>query len=89
MSKCQMNKYRPGGRCGGSSASKETSKENPEFNSSLAFLLQKREEQNALFHAAPVQAQPQETIVVKKTVAKDKPLAKDDYINIIMEGDYE
>ena len=86
-----MNKYRPGGRCGGSSTS--APKENPEFNSSLASLLQKREEQNALFHGAPVQMQPQsqsqQTIVVKKPLAKDKSLAKDDYINIIMEGDYE
>lgn len=85
MSKCQMNKYRPGGRCGGDSASKET-KANPEFNSSLASLLQKREQQDALFHgvSAPAPAPATKEVAIVK-----KPVAKDDYIKIIMEGDYE
>jgi len=81
-----MNKYRPGGRCGGDSASKET-KANPEFNSSLASLLQKREQQDALFHgASPVVARAPAT---KEVAIVKKPVAKDDYIKIIMEGDYE
>ena len=84
-----MNKYRPGGRCGGDSASKET-KANPEFNSSLASLLQKREQQDALFHgvSAPASA-PAPAPATKEVAIVKKPVAKDDYIKIIMEGDYE
>jgi hypothetical protein len=80
-----MNKYRPGGRCGGDSTSKET-KANPEFNSSLASLLQQREQQDALFHGVPT---PVVAPTTKEVALVQKPVAKDDYIKIIMEGDYE
>jgi hypothetical protein len=85
-----MNKYRPGGRCGGDSASKET-KANPEFNSSLASLLQQREQQDALFHgvSAHTPVAVPSTKEKKELAIVQKPVAKDDYIKIIMEGDYE
>jgi len=40
-----MNKYRPGGRCGGEANRSET---NPEFDSSLSRLLQQRDQLDAL-----------------------------------------
>ena len=40
-----MNKYRPGGRCGGEPNRSET---NPEFDSSLSRLLQQRDQLDAL-----------------------------------------
>ena len=83
-----MNKYRPGGRCGGDSAPKET-KANPEFNSSLASLLQQREQQDALFHGASAHTPVVATKEKKELAIVQKPVAKDDYIKIIMEGDYE
>ena len=41
MSKCQINKYLPGGRCGGDVGKSEL---NPEFDSSLSRLIQQREQ---------------------------------------------
>jgi hypothetical protein len=86
-----MNKYRPGGRCGGDTPSTQS---NPEFNSSLASLLQRREQQDALF--APV------AVAVVATAAKPTPqkkelvitqttpkVSKEAYIQLLLEGDYE
>jgi hypothetical protein len=86
-----MNKYRPGGRCGGSSAEKQA---NPEFNASLASLLQQRERQDALFAPASAQQQqpqqqpqPQQAIQLRKKENQPKPRIDD--INFLLEGDYE
>jgi len=84
-----MNKYRPGGRCGGDTPSTQS---NPEFNSSLASLLQQREQQDALF--APVAAA---ATVVKPTTQKKElvitqttpKVSKEAYIQLLLEGDYE
>jgi hypothetical protein len=85
-----MNKYRPGGRCGGDTPS---SKSNPEFNSSLASLLQQREQQDALFApvagavAVAVQPTPQKKeLVITQTTPK---VSKEAYIQLLLEGDYE
>ena len=88
-----MNKYRPGGRCGGDTPSTQS---NPEFNSSLASLLQQREQQDALFaptttaHAAsaPVakpKAQKKELVITQTT----PKVSKEAYIQLLLEGDYE
>ena len=96
MSKCQMNKYRPGGRCGGTSAEKQA---NPEFNASLASLLQQRERQDAMFAPAAqqqqtqAQAQPQPQAQIQQAIQlrtkENKPKARMDDINFLLEGDYE
>jgi hypothetical protein len=89
-----MNKYRPGGRCGGDSATKQAS--NPEFNASLASLLQQRDRQDALFSAsasasagegAPlIHTQQKNQLVIAKNQSK---LTKEEYIQILLAGDYE
>jgi hypothetical protein len=94
MSKCQVNKYRPGGRCGGD-APKQTS--NPEFNSSLASLLQQRERQDAMFTGAPAPAaapaapvNPQKNqVAIVETKPKATALDKQAYIQLVLDGDYE
>jgi hypothetical protein len=83
-----MNKYRPGGRCGGDTPS---SKSNPEFNSSLASLLQQREQQDALFApvATTTAAKPttqKKELVITQTTPK---ISKEAYIQLLLEGDYE
>jgi len=93
-----MNKYRPGGRCGGDSA-KQTS--NPEFNASLASLLQQRERQDALFAPASAQAsaptgaahgpaKPQQKTANQLVITETHPKqSKEAYIQLLLEGDYE
>jgi len=86
-----MNKYRPGGRCGGTSAEKQA---NPEFNASLASLLQQRERQDAMFAPASAkqqqqtQSQPQPQQLQLRT-KENKPKSTLDDINLLLEGDYE
>jgi hypothetical protein len=85
-----MNKYRPGGRCGGDTPSTQS---NPEFNSSLASLLQRREQQDALFAAQPaVQVSTQKETPQKKelVITQTTPkVSKEAYIQLLLEGDYE
>lgn len=89
-----MNKYRPGGRCGGDS--KTDTKCNPEFSSSLESLMRQRDLQDAMF-SPPTQVQPQvqakpqaqaqkkELVITETRPAK----SKDAYIQLLLEGDYE
>jgi len=86
MSKCQQNKYRPGGRCGGTSAEKQA---NPEFNASLASLLQQRERQDALFAPAAALQQQQPQQKTQQLQLHTKPKATMNDINFLLEGDYE
>lgn len=90
MSKCQMNKYRPGGRCGGDS--KGDTKSNPEFNSSLAALMAQRDKQDAAFASSVPVAEMAKKPAVKNqlviTETTSKP-TKDAYIQLLLEGDYE
>lgn len=90
-----MNKYRPGGRCGGDTAKE---KSNPEFNASLASLLQQRERQDAMFTGPVVSAtaetpQKNQLAIVeskpKESKPKAKALDKQAYIQLLLEGDYE
>ncbi len=90
-----MNKYRPGGRCGGDS--KGDTKCNPEFNSSLAALMAQRDKQDAMFTS------PSSVEIEVKSKAKTKPEAKNQlvftetttktnkeaYIQLLLEGDYQ
>jgi hypothetical protein len=90
-----MNKYRPGGRCGGDTAKE---KSNPEFNASLASLLQQRERQDAMFTGPVVSAtaetpQKNQLAIVESKPKETKPKAtaldKQAYIELLLEGDYE
>ena len=89
-----MNKYRPGGRCGGDS--KGDTKCNPEFSSSLASLMAQREKQDAMFSPSTA-AHPGREEAQQKPVAKNqlvitettKKPNKDAYIQLLLEGDYE
>ena len=81
MSKCQMNKYRAGGRCGGDSAGFQ--QKAGVTNASLASLISAREAQDASLFAA---ARPENTqIVVKPKGPNDKKTC----IDIIMSYDQE
>jgi hypothetical protein len=87
-----MNKYRPGGRCGGDS--KGDTKSNPEFNSSLAALMAQRDKQDMAFGssvpATEVEKKPaaaaKNQLVITETTTKP---SKDAYIQLLLEGDYE
>lgn len=93
-----MNKYRPGGRCGGDS--KGDTKSNPEFNSSLAALMAQRDKQDSMFGSSPCGESGTPAVT---SIAKNKPAAKnqlvitetttkpskDAYIQLLLEGDYE
>jgi hypothetical protein len=88
-----MNKYRPGGRCGGDS--KTDTKSNPEFSSSLASLMRQRDLQDAAFSSPSQpqgQAQPSPSKPEKRelVITETRPAkSKDAYIQLLLEGDYE
>jgi hypothetical protein len=105
MSKCQMNKYRPGGRCGGEPNRSET---NPEFDSSLSRLLQQRDQLDAMMKPVVIapptgkdsritpltpSAKPSVQIpsanTVTLTVVQKKTYGKDQDIELLLQGDYE
>jgi len=77
MSKCQMNKYKAGGRCGGSSYSPSEGFKSEEYTAYLT----KRQEQDRLFTAQPVV---QNAIVKTKAPTSDRK--KD--IDMILNGDF-
>ena len=97
-----MNKYRPGGRCGGEPNRSET---NPEFDSSLSRLLQQRDQLDALMkpvvidpphahaHAKPSTITPLTPSVKPSvstlTVVQKKTYGKDQDIELLLQGDYE
>lgn len=94
MSKCQMNKYRPGGRCGGDKPNTETNSGNsgsPEFNSSLAALMAQRDKQDAMWVGPTSQDKTEVKPEVKnQIVVKPTPKPNNDaYIKLLLEGDYE
>ena len=68
MSKCQINKYRPGGRCGGETST--YSEKNTGFDSSLTKLLQRREEQDKLFEPIILPTVAAATATAIKTLPK-------------------
>ena len=91
MSKCRVNKYLPGGRCGGDAGRSQL---NPEFDSSLSRLIQQREQLDAAMK--PVKAEPPELAKNSiKTmpsqaiaVVQKKSYGKDQDIELLLQGDY-
>ena len=96
-----MNKYRPGGRCGGdttkspASSGSSGSPASPEFNSSLAALMAQRDKQDAMWVGPTSQDKTEMKPEVKPDVKNQivvKPASKpndDAYIKLLLEGDYE
>jgi hypothetical protein len=93
MSKCQMNKYRAGGRCGGSAQPGRGGDEASSakvVSGALANLMAAREQQDRVFApalpaAAAAVAAKQQAIV--KQVAQPRP-EKKECIDIILGGDF-
>ena len=86
MSKCQMNKYKAGGRCGGEATAERGGGEASNakaVSGALANLMAAREMQDRAF--APLPAK-QEALVVKQ-VAQPRP-EKKECIDIILAGDF-
>ena len=85
MSKCQMNKYRAGGRCGGSAQPGRES-HGTIVSGALANLMAAREQQDRAF--APISAPAQVTShALVKQVAQPRP-EKKECIDIILGGDF-
>jgi hypothetical protein len=80
MSKCQMNKYKTGGRCGGSQGSSSDGYKPAEYTAYLT----KRQEQDRLFNGI----QQETTIVERKPESKPDPKTnrKND-IDLILSGE--
>jgi hypothetical protein len=94
MSKCQMNKYRAGGRCGGSVATDRGGGEASSakvVSGALANLMAAREQQDRAFApvAPPVPAPPAQVTshALVKQVAQPRP-EKKECIDIILAGDF-
>ena len=94
MSKCQINKYLPGGRCGGDVGKSEL---NPQFDSSLSRLIQQREQLDMAMK--PVQepaAKPNQTQQTQKQQIQTQAIAiiptvkrnKEADIELLLQGDY-
>jgi hypothetical protein len=95
-----MNKYRPGGRCGGEVSRSET---NPEFDSSLSRLLQQRDQLDAMMKPVvidpptgkhctitPLTPSVQPSLNTSTlTVVQKKTYRKDQDIELLLQGDYE
>lgn len=96
-----MNKYRPGGRCGGEPNRSET---NPEFDSSLSRLLQQRDQLDAMMKPVVIDpptgkasritpltpsVQIPSANTSTLTVVQKKTYGKDQDIELLLQGDYE
>lgn len=81
MSKCQMNKYRAGGRCGGGSAQPSSDSHASVVSGALANLMAARDMQDRSF-APPAKPAKQVT-----QVAPPRP-EKKECIDIILAGDF-
>ena len=75
-----MNKYKPGGRCGGTLSSE---KSNPTFSAEFNTLLARRNQLDNLLQASPASQNVTPITTVSVTAKTEK---KD--IDIILEGDY-
>jgi hypothetical protein len=93
MSKCQMNKYRAGGRCGGSVATDRGGGEASSakvVSGALANLMAAREQQDRAFAAADAAADAAAKVTsqaIVKQVAQPRP-EKKECIDIILGGDF-
>ncbi len=88
MSKCQMNKYRAGGRCGGSAADRGSGEASSAkaVSGALENLMATREQQDRAFAAADAAAKVTSQAIVKQ-VAQQRP-EKKECIDIILNGDF-
>jgi hypothetical protein len=89
MSKCQMNKYKAGGRCGGSGSGKPVLEgSGGGLGQSLSAMMAARDQQDSMWSspsppsAAPMQQQNQ--LVLQPKVAQDRK--KD--LEFILQGDF-
>jgi hypothetical protein len=88
MSKCNMNKFKPGGRCGGDSGA--CAKENPSgVSSSYSALLAARDAQDRSFATPALKqmfeaAQPQQQAII---LAKKPVVDKQKIMDMILQGD--
>jgi succinate dehydrogenase/fumarate reductase flavoprotein subunit len=93
MSKCQMNKYRAGGRCGGSVATDRCGGEASSakvVSGALANLMAAREQQDRAFAPADAAADAPAKVTsqaIVKQVAPPRP-EKKECIDIILGGDF-
>lgn len=86
MSKCQMNKYKAGGRCGGGDSRAPSEFSSSDASTALSRLLAAREAQDNCVKgvgcAAPVSSSSLQLVVQQKPVQDKKSC-----IDIIMAGD--
>jgi len=92
MSKCQMNKYRAGGRCGGSAADRGSGEASSAkvVSGALANLMAAREQQDRAFASADAAADAAAKVTsqaIVKQVAQPRP-EKKECIDIILNGDF-
>jgi hypothetical protein len=83
MSKCQINKYKAGGRCGGS----ENSAANGYTSAEYSAYLTKRGELDRLLSGTPQTGTVQPSQAIIKTAAPTSDRKKD--IDMILNGDFE
>ena len=93
MSKCQMNKYRAGGRCGGSAQPGRGGGEasSASVSGALANLMAAREQQDRVFAPGPEaakQQQPQQQQQALVTQVTPQRPEKKECIDIILNGDF-
>lgn len=86
MSKCQMNKYKAGGRCGGSATDRYEASSAKAVSGALANLMAAREQQDRAFAPADPAAKVTSQAIVKQ-VAQPRP-EKKECIDIILGGDF-
>jgi len=83
MSKCQMNKYKAGGRCGGTSASASACASEGYTSAEFTAYLTKRQEQDRLFGASATATATAESkaIVIQTPARVDRKKDIDDILN--------
>lgn len=88
MSKCQMNKYKAGGRCGGTSASASACASEGYTSAEFTAYLTKRQEQDRLFGAsatanasASAATAESKAIVIQTPARVDRKKDIDDILN--------
>jgi len=90
MSKCQMNKYKAGGRCGGEATAERGGGEASSakvVSGALANLMAAREQQDRAFAPAADAAAKVTSQAIVKQVAQQRP-EKKECIDIILAGDF-
>jgi hypothetical protein len=93
MSKCQIQKYKPGGRCGGDS--QECKKDGGNISKELSALLAARSKQDSFFNGgvtaaapAPSQQRQQKDNQTQITIHQPTKNMSSNDIDIVLAGDY-